>query len=429
MKKNLPILLLVFLFFNTSVIAEQYYFKGCRLTNAVTANYIINIKKNVIEVELKAVDGTSQSFADEIKVIEKNKIISQKIKSTRGENQYYQYFLNSKTKSVTKLQYKKEGGVDIDVFKLKEKRKSFCSDIKADWNKAKIEKEKDKKEEKEILKAQEKLKEEQNKLIKCQENNYKKWTNCKGIYKSEEGHKYNGLFKNGEIIRGSALYSGGSKYIGEFKNFKPHGYGTFVWANSDKYFGEWKDVKTDGTGTKQWQDGREYLGQFKNDKLHGQGTLYFPDGKMYSGGFINGKRHGEGTFSYPDGSAYIGKFIAGKEDGLGECVSKDGLSLPCKSKSDTQSKDFSGKETQNISIVAKKWIRVSQYEANSKKGKKVMDKLKADFETKAKEICPSKEGYNTLDKKIEVLEIDETPAYGLETKLKVGIKGVIECID
>ena len=123
---------------------------------------------------------------------------------------------------------------------------------------------------------------------------------------------------------------------------------------------------------------------------------------MYSGGFINGKRHGEGTFSYPDGSAYIGKFIAGKEDGLGECVSKDGLSLPCKSKSDTQSKDFSGKETQNISIVAKKWIRVSQYEANSKKGKKVMDKLKADFETKAKEICPSKEGYNTLDKKIEV---------------------------
>ena len=32
-----------------------------------------------------------------------------------------------------------------------------------------------------------------------------------------------------------------------------------------------------------------------------------------------------------------------------------------------------------------------------------------------------------INKKIEVLEIDETPAYGLETKLKIAISGVIEC--
>ena len=56
-----------------------------------------------------------------------------------------------------------------------------------------------------------------------------------------------------------------------------------------------------------------------------------------------------------------------------------------------------------------------------------MDKLKIDFDAKALEICASKGSYNTLDKKIEVLEIDETPAYGLETKLKIGISGVIEC--
>ena len=30
-------------------------------------------------------------------------------------------------------------------------------------------------------------------------------------------------------------------------------------------------------------------------------------------------------------------------------------------------------------------------------------------------------------KNIEVLEIDETPAYGLETKLKIGINGVVKC--
>ena len=56
-----------------------------------------------------------------------------------------------------------------------------------------------------------------------------------------------------------------------------------------------------------------------------------------------------------------------------------------------------------------------------------MDKLKKDFETKALELCSSKGNYNILEKKMEVLEIDETPAYGLETKLKIGINGVVEC--
>ena len=79
-------------------------------------------------------------------------------------------------------------------------------------------------------------------------------------------------------------------------------------------------------------------------------------------------------------------------------------------------------------IVAKKWVRVSQYETNSKKGKKIMDKLKADFEMKAKELCSSKGNYNVLQKRIEVLDLDETPAYGLETKLQIGINGIIECI-
>ena len=46
---------------------------------------------------------------------------------------------------------------------------------------------------------------------------------------------------------------------------------------------------------------------------------------------------------------------------------------------------------------------------------------------KRQELCSSKGNYNILEKKIEVLEIDETPAYGLETKLKIGINGVVEC--
>ena len=426
MKKIFIGILLCLIFCNKGF-ADSFYFKDCKLSSAVSGDYIINIKKSLIEVNLRAIDGTTQSFTDKIQTIEQNKIISEKIKSAKGENIYYQYFLNTKSNTVIKLDYKKESGVDMDVFKLIAKRKSNCENVKGGWDKKKIEEVETNEEQKQILKAQEKIKEEQSVLIDCQGNDYTQWTKCKGLYKAETGHKYNGIFINGEIAEGTSLYPGGAKYVGEFKDYKPHGYGTFIWPNGDKYYGEWKNGKSEGNGSKVWKNGRKYLGTFKNDKLHGKGTLFYPDGKKYAGEFINGKRHGEGIFTYSDGTAYIGKFIAGKEQGIGECVGVDGSSIICKNKVDTQAKDFSGKDTRNISIVAKKWVRISQYEANSKKGKKVMDKLKTDFLARAFELCGSKENYNVLEKRIEVLDVDETPAYGLETKVQLGINGVVEC--
>ena len=427
MKKTL-ISFLLYLFFCNFGLAETFYFKDCKISNAVYGDYIINIKKNIIEVTLKALDGNVQNFEDKIKLIEKNKITSEKIKSERGTNLYYQYLLNSKTKSVIKLEYKKEGGADMEIFRLRGKRASPCENIKADWDKRKIEETKISEEQKQILKAQEKIKKEQSKMIDCQGDDQKLWNNCKGTYKTNAGYKYNGIFKNGKILKGISIYPGGAKYIGTFRNYEPHGYGTFFWANGDKYYGEWKGGKTNGSGTKIWKNGKKYLGTFKDDEMHGKGTLFYPDGKKYEGAFQNGKRHGEGIFTYTDGSAYIGKFVAGKEEGLGECINKEGESVPCRSKVETQTKEFSGKDTRKISIAAKKWIRISQYESNTKKGKKVMDKLKEDFEIKAAELCAPKSDYKVLRKNMEVLESDETPAYGLETKLKIGINGVVECL-
>ena len=427
MRKILAIILLVLLYCNTSF-ANDYYFKECTLSNAVMADYIINLDKNVIEVSLKAVDGTVQNFSDKIKSVQEKKIISEKIKSSQGENIYYQYFLNADSNTIIKLQYIKQSGEDMDMYKLNLKRTSRCTNVKVDWNKANIEKAKISKEQKQILKTQEKIKKEQKELIKCIGSDHKQWNKCKGTFVGETGHKYNGEFRNGQIIKGISIYPGGSKYMGDFKNFMPDGYGTFIWKNGDKYFGEWKIGKTNGNGTKTWKDGRKYMGTFKNDKLHGKGTLFYTDGNKYEGEFINGKRHGEGIFTYSDGSAYIGKFVAGKEQGVGECVAADGKSVECESKGDTQTKDFSGKDTRDIAIASKKWVRISQYENNSKKGKKIMDKLKLDFESTAYKLCSPKTKFNVLEKKIEVLEVDETPAYGLETVLKVGINGVVECI-
>ena len=425
--KKIFVFSILYLFLQNASVAESYYFKNCKISNAVTADYIINLDKNIINVSLKALDGKTQNFSDKIKNIGKNKIISEKIKSARGSNLYYQYFLNSKSNSVIKLQYKKEKGADIEIFRLKEKKLSYCLDVKADWEKRKIDEAKTIKKQKQILKAQEQIKKEQSSLIVCQEDNYKKWNNCKGSYEAKNRRKYSGMFIDGQIIKGFSIYSGGAKYVGEFKEYEPHGYGTFFWTNGDKYYGEWKNGKSDGNGTKVWKNGRKYSGTFKNDELHGSGVLTYPDGKKYEGEFINGKRHGKGTFTYADGSAYIGKFIAGKEDGEGECISAEGLNVPCRSKSDTQAKDFSGKDIHKISIIAKKWVRISQYESNTKKGKKIMSKLKVDFENRAAEICISTGSYNVLSKQIEVLEVDETPAYGLETKLKIGINGAVEC--
>ena len=63
----------------------------------------------------------------------------------------------------------------------------------------------------------------------------------------------------------------------------------------------------------------------------------------------------------------------------------------------------------------------------SGKGKKIMDQLENDFNAKASELCSSTGNFNILEKRMEILEIDETPAFGIEPKIKMGINGVVEC--
>ena len=209
MKKTFTILLLSFLLDNT-VLAESYYFKGCKLSNVTTGDYVINIDKKLVEATLMAADGRVQKFFDKIKKIEKDKIITEKIKSEKGEQIYFEYYLNVKTKKVIKLQYRKQSGPDIDIFKIQERKESKCSEVKGDWDSDKIKKAEIDKKKKEISREQEKIKKEQSSLVECEGNDYKLWTNCKGLYKAETGHKYDGLFKAGKIIKGTALFPGGA---------------------------------------------------------------------------------------------------------------------------------------------------------------------------------------------------------------------------
>ena len=124
MKRTLTTLLLGLLISNV-VLAESYYFKGCKLSNVASGDYIINFDKKVIEVTLMATDGRVQKFFDKIKIIEKDQIITEKIESGKGDQIYFEYYLNLKTKKVIKLQYKKQSGLDIDIYRIQEKKERY----------------------------------------------------------------------------------------------------------------------------------------------------------------------------------------------------------------------------------------------------------------------------------------------------------------
>ena len=101
---------------------------------------------------------------------------------------------------------------------------------------------------------------------------------------------------------------------------------------------------------------------------------------------------------------------------------KDGSSIKCKM--DISS---TGRNTQNILILGKKWIKISEFEASIGKAKKTIDILENEFEEKAYEFCSKTKKFKILKKNIEIIEYDETPAIGLEPVVKLVIDGTIEC--
>ena len=74
-----------------------------------------------------------------------------------------------------------------------------------------------------------------------------------------------------------------------------------------------------------------------------------------------------------------------------------------------------------ISLIGKNWIKISKADSQS------AEFLKDEFNIKASEICLPSGNFNILRQKINVVEIDHTPAYGLEEKVRFGITGTIEC--
>ncbi|MCL2155205.1 MAG: hypothetical protein FWH53_06030 [Leptospirales bacterium] len=128
--------------------------------------------------------------------------------------------------------------------------------------------------------------------------------------------------KDGE---GMYIWSTGSKYRGQWKDYLRNGEGRFLYSNGDKYIGRYKDDKRNGKGRYTWRlEGAKYEGQWEGGNMHGKGQYIWPDGAKYEGQWKDDKKHGEGTLSYQDGEKYTGQWEDGKRNGEGILYDKNG---------------------------------------------------------------------------------------------------------
>jgi len=125
----------------------------------------------------------------------------------------------------------------------------------------------------------------QSDLLPCPEDPSKYYDNCFGTF-SASGWKYVGEWKdNKKHGQGTYTYAGGDKYVGEFRDDKYHGQGTYTSADGHKYVGEFRDDNFHGQGTYTYADGHKYVGEFRDDNFHGQGIRYAADGTVLQEGY------------------------------------------------------------------------------------------------------------------------------------------------
>ncbi|ANS03893.1 hypothetical protein [uncultured Mediterranean phage uvDeep-CGR2-AD3-C191] len=158
------------------------------------------------------------------------------------------------------------------------------------------------------------------------------WTNCVGTYTYNNG-KYVGEYRNGKRTgQGTYTFASGSKYVGEWRNGQEHGQGTYTFANGDKYVGEFRNAKKHGQGTAYYLadnkfKGNKYVGEYRNGKEHGQGTKTYASGSKYVGELRNDTFHGQGTYTYADGTKFVGGWKDSKRHGQGTYTFANGRVL------------------------------------------------------------------------------------------------------
>jgi len=176
---------------------------------------------------------------------------------------------------------------------------------------------------------------------KGKHNNINKKKEGFGIISWEDGSILKAKFINSKIENFGKFFDfpSNSKFVGEYFDNIPNGYGIFVHENlkmegyfeknyinnigieiwdDDYYFqGNFKKNEKNGIGLYRWPDGTIFSGEWKDNKINGNGIMRFSNDNLYEGEFKNGVINGFGIFKWKSGESYIGNYINELKDGFG----------------------------------------------------------------------------------------------------------------
>lgn len=116
-------------------------------------------------------------------------------------------------------------------------------------------------------------------------------------------------FAQAQEVRDTVVVNDDWRYEGQW----PEGQGVLYEYGDGLYIGSFKEGRPEGLCyyISIYQN-TKYYGDFKNGKRHGFGSLARPAGFYYEGAFEDGYPHGEGTMYYPDNFYFKGTFNIGK---------------------------------------------------------------------------------------------------------------------
>lgn len=134
-----------------------------------------------------------------------------------------------------------------------------------------------------------------------------------GIQILTNGEKFEGEMENGYFKKGT-LYSvlnGGMVITGDFDKYEPY-YGTIKYSDSIKYIGQIKNFVPHGEGTVYLTDGGIFKCHWEKRTAHGYGEYKLSNDVIYKGKWVNGEIDGKGQIIYPDGTTNIGIWKKGE---------------------------------------------------------------------------------------------------------------------
>jgi len=201
--------------------------------------------------------------------------------------------------------------------------------------------------------------------------NIKKEKHGRGFAMTDDGRKWDGIWKENQFVYGRYIDTEGNLFKGNFVNGKLHGKGKHLNLHKysyegdflnhaktgmgkeetaeytyegyfaeglkhgsgskifkrigESYSGEFFNDKIKGKGTYNFQSGEKYEGTFDDDQMHGNGVYTWPDGSEYRGDYFRNLKHGKGVFKQINGKIYEGHFVNGKPHGKGVMTNTQGI--------------------------------------------------------------------------------------------------------